>query len=276
MSEVQPAQPGAEEDEVKVDMGCPNWMVTFGDAMSLLLCFFVLLLTFSTTDEHQLLETVGFIKGALSPVAAEEIQAQDEVSTERVTAAGAKSVQGDYHEREVSAEELSPVALNSYEFNYRRLKLRRRLEQLGFEHFVSLDRLDEGISMRTQTDMLFRPGTAIFQPDRLSLAEGFATLVTGVGNEIRLSALISAPQVNAAGHFTREWGLIIRRLNALARLLENKFEVNPDRISFSVTMVPAKEGDTVEMLLMEKRGVKEIDQEELTQELLKQLQDRKG
>lgn len=38
-----------EEDEV-APAGAPAWMVTFADLMSLLLCFFVLLLSFSTMD----------------------------------------------------------------------------------------------------------------------------------------------------------------------------------------------------------------------------------
>jgi chemotaxis protein MotB len=32
------------------DKGAPRWVTTFGDLMSLLLCFFVLLLSFSEID----------------------------------------------------------------------------------------------------------------------------------------------------------------------------------------------------------------------------------
>lgn len=39
-----------DEDELSAAPGAPAWMVTFADLMSLLLCFFVLLLSFSTMD----------------------------------------------------------------------------------------------------------------------------------------------------------------------------------------------------------------------------------
>lgn len=44
--------------------GAPKWVVTFGDMMSLLLCFFVLLLSFSTTDIVKYKQMVGSLKDA--------------------------------------------------------------------------------------------------------------------------------------------------------------------------------------------------------------------
>jgi len=40
-------------DAPQEDKGAPKWMVTFGDLMSLLLCFFVLLLSFSEMDRQK-------------------------------------------------------------------------------------------------------------------------------------------------------------------------------------------------------------------------------
>jgi chemotaxis protein MotB len=41
------------------DKGAPKWMVTFGDLMSLLLCFFVLLLSFSEIDRQKYKQVAG-------------------------------------------------------------------------------------------------------------------------------------------------------------------------------------------------------------------------
>jgi chemotaxis protein MotB len=43
----------AGKDNVKIVQGAPAWVVTFGDLMSLLLTFFVLLLSFSKVEETQ-------------------------------------------------------------------------------------------------------------------------------------------------------------------------------------------------------------------------------
>lgn len=42
-----------EEDETKCEPGAPGWVVTFGDMMSLLLTFFILLLSFSRLEKSR-------------------------------------------------------------------------------------------------------------------------------------------------------------------------------------------------------------------------------
>lgn len=44
--------------------GAPMWVVTFGDLMSLLLCFFVLLLSFSETDRNKYKQVAGSLEKA--------------------------------------------------------------------------------------------------------------------------------------------------------------------------------------------------------------------
>jgi len=39
------------EEEQKCDEGAPGWVVTFGDMMSLLLTFFILLLSFASMEQ---------------------------------------------------------------------------------------------------------------------------------------------------------------------------------------------------------------------------------
>ncbi|MDJ0835973.1 MAG: flagellar motor protein MotB [Acidobacteriota bacterium] len=61
MSDDQNAPP---PEECKCEKGAPKWVVTFGDMMSLLLTFFVLLLSFSTTDIIKYKKMVGSVKEA--------------------------------------------------------------------------------------------------------------------------------------------------------------------------------------------------------------------
>ena len=53
-----------EEDREEKRAGAPAWMVTFGDMMSLLLTFFVLLLSFSNMDEVRFKEMAGSMEDA--------------------------------------------------------------------------------------------------------------------------------------------------------------------------------------------------------------------
>ncbi len=53
-----------DQDGKKIDFGAPKWVVTFGDLMSLLLCFFVLLLSFSEMDRQKYKQVAGSMEKA--------------------------------------------------------------------------------------------------------------------------------------------------------------------------------------------------------------------
>ncbi len=49
----------------EITEGAPLWMVTYGDMMTLLLCFFVLLLSFSSVQQSDFNKAMGSLKGYL-------------------------------------------------------------------------------------------------------------------------------------------------------------------------------------------------------------------
>ena len=51
-------------DEPPVEEGLPAWMATFADLVTLLLCFFVLLLSFAQQDANKFKTLAGSIKNA--------------------------------------------------------------------------------------------------------------------------------------------------------------------------------------------------------------------
>ena len=48
--------------------GCPGWMMTFGDCMSLLVTFFVMMIAFSSMEEAKLAAMIGILRGAFGIV----------------------------------------------------------------------------------------------------------------------------------------------------------------------------------------------------------------
>ncbi len=53
------------DEDHKCEEGAPGWMVTFADLMTLLLTFFVLLLSMSTLDNQRIKLALGSLRGAL-------------------------------------------------------------------------------------------------------------------------------------------------------------------------------------------------------------------
>ena len=48
----------------KPDPGLPEWLVTFADLMSILVCFFVLIISFSIQDKEKLQVVAGSMREA--------------------------------------------------------------------------------------------------------------------------------------------------------------------------------------------------------------------
>ena len=59
----------------------PEWLAAFGDLMSLLLCFFVLLLSMSSMDAKKVSEAIGSLSGAMSVL---EGGTKTEISKQRI------------------------------------------------------------------------------------------------------------------------------------------------------------------------------------------------
>ena len=56
---------GDEKRKKKKKAGCPEYMITYGDMMTLLLCFFIFLFSFSTVDKKKFEKIVASFKAAL-------------------------------------------------------------------------------------------------------------------------------------------------------------------------------------------------------------------
>ena len=71
-------KPKVKKDDV---VGAPPWMVTYGDMMTLLLCFFILLYSMSTLEVIRFEQAAGSLRANLGVMP----QFQSEINTEAVT-----------------------------------------------------------------------------------------------------------------------------------------------------------------------------------------------
>jgi chemotaxis protein MotB len=76
-------------EEPPADEGLPAWMATFADMVTLLLCFFVLLLSFAEQSEEKYRDALGSLKGAFG---AKEIRAVSEDMAQFNTSSAAKDL----------------------------------------------------------------------------------------------------------------------------------------------------------------------------------------
>jgi chemotaxis protein MotB len=121
----------------------PEWLATFGDLMSLLLCFFVLLLSMSTMDAKKVKEAIGSLAGALSVL---EGGTQTEVSRNRIQKATP------IEKTDETAQTVNRLSQAIAEF--------KQFTAGGKGPAIVLEEGEEGFFIRLPADITFKPGSA--------------------------------------------------------------------------------------------------------------------
>lgn len=235
--------------------GCPGWMMTFGDCMSLLVTFFVMLIAFSSMEEAKLAAMVGVLRGAFGAVelthAMGAVEREAIGDIERSSPAEVEhSSRGDAGEaRFLTPEEISdalPDFIN---------EIRPHGEEILSDR-VLIQMLDEGLSIVLQTTDLFREGSVDWKEDFQSLWQGINWLLLGRSNEIRITSVTSGTAPVQRGIAATSWGLGIARAESIAKKLQDALSSPPNRFGIGVQIYDGGTdpslADHVEILIMEK------------------------
>ena len=211
----------AKKDKPSGDVECPSWMVSFADIMSLLLTFFVLLVTFSTFDEHELSEACGSLKGALGAIQSE----QDMLVRSKPTRSRRDSQP---EERPVAPED----AVQKHErFRESMLAALERLNERGVYDMIKIEYLKECISMRMLNPVLFYPNQARLKQKGKEVLALMAEVLASVRNDIRIIGFSDVQYAKPGA--PEAWELATARANTVATFLSGQNKVDPQRIAIS-------------------------------------------
>ncbi len=234
--------------------GCPAWMMTFGDCMSLLVTFFVMLIAFTNLEEGKFMELIGAMQGALGVTARPYVPA---TIAPRESPNIIRGLQEDI--RWLTLDELSAVIPDA-ENALRRFGSPRP----GFpESFVTVRLLEDGLSFVIVAAACFEEGRATLQPDSGELWRQLGGFLGQFANEIRVvgvvrtGAPVGVPGVRTPAELGMERARAVRvALQQAARIPASRFSVSgkeePPGITPSVSgrVLPA---DRLEIILIARR-----------------------
>jgi chemotaxis protein MotB len=149
----------------------PAWLAAFGDLMSLLLCFFVLLLSMSSMDAKKISEAIGSLAGAMSVL---EGGTKTEISKQRILESTP------IENRDESSEQVNRINQAIAEMN--------EMMEKGKGPAVTLSESEEGFVLRLPANLLFKSGQAkIDNEDALLFLKRIALLVQELPNNLEVS-----------------------------------------------------------------------------------------
>lgn len=222
--------------------GCPLWMMTFGDAMSLLVTFFVMLIAFSSIEEEQLAAVVGALRGALGAISVldgygvVEQQTLSDSSVAVLTDEVLHAAHGDEPKASyLSYEELAgiiPILL-------------ARIGTEGDDPLIDrliIEMMSEGLSIVLLTNELFARGSDQMVRDYNALWNGIAELLVGWENEFRVTAVLYSGYPIRITEASTPWGLGVLRAQQIAHRLQAAMNAPPVRFGIGAEVPPPRHG----------------------------------
>jgi chemotaxis protein MotB len=257
---------GKDDDEIEIVEveGCPEWMLTMGDCMSLLLCFFVMMLAFSTPNTEKLMDVIAGMQGALGIIPPMVRDKGVSIYKESKDNKNDKVVDGSPQKVEFDVDRISAVDLRSMAIVNRFNSFINRLLELGFKNHITIERLDEGIKMSLPFDKVFYHGSDKLLGGGRKLFDSFANLIDVGTNEVKLTATIRTPVSLRDRSFFSDWRLSNKRVQSIASFFHESYGISKDRFSFGTRVVSGNAEPVLEIMLVEKiEKTHEITMDEL-------------
>lgn len=214
-----------EPDKPKA--GAPDWLVTFGDLMSLLLTFFVLLLSFSNTEIVKFRTMAGSVRNAFgmkSDIAISDVPMGNTLMPFE------DPLQGDGKDRKEQ--------VNS--------RIEEILKESGLEAEGAVEINERGVLLRLHGDLLFDSGSVALNAKSLPLLDRLAAYSATVEHPIEVDGHTDNIPI-ATMIYPSNWELSAARAGSAVRYLAEK-GVPPVRMRATghADTVPVQENSAAE------------------------------
>ncbi len=203
--------------------GAPAWMATFADMMSLLLTFFVLLLSFATMDIVKFRDAMGSIQQALGFMPAGTGMFQH---TNKPT----------IYEKPLATSSLTNGALTSEMVNEMSdaisEELKEVIKQYGLEDEVEVEKSKRGVILRMRGKVLFNAGEAELKESAYPILDKIADLMRKFPSNVSIEGHTDNIPVNG-GRYSSNWELSVARAISALRYFQKLGDIDLQRINIA-------------------------------------------
>lgn len=204
--------PPKKKVEPPTEEGLPPWMATFADMVTLLLCFFVLLLSFAQHDVNKFRTLMGSIKDAFGI----QVKRPD---AEHVAFSPTKYERKDVEMTQENKEILGlAVQIKSL------IELDDKLKKVTD---VATD--ERGVVIRVKNDFLFQPGSATLQEGAAPLFDDAIQLLKDYNFELTVRGHTD-DQTYPSNLYPSNWELSSSRAAAVLRFMKENGGISASRL----------------------------------------------
>lgn len=201
----------ARQEECRCEEGLPGWLATFADLMSLLLTFFVLLLSFSNQDIQKFKDMMGSIKDAFG------------VQVQRKQADYIAFSPSQFERKDIKLDQDTRLLLGMV------LKLKSVLDENDLlKKNVDVTSDDNGVLIRVNSGVMFEPGSAVLKKEAYPILNEVIKFLKENNFDVIVRGHTDDTPVK--GNFPSNWELSAARAAAALRYIVEKGGINPSRL----------------------------------------------
>jgi chemotaxis protein MotB len=201
------------------------WAIPFGDLLTLLLAFFVVMYALSSVNEgkYRLLSDSLYAAFRGAPRTLQPVQVGEQtVGSGADSHAGAlqQSTHSARDEASASAQKTSLPGTTGPDAALANIadQLQNALSDLVSKHLVTINRSDRWIEVEIKTDILFPSGSAQLSPNAITVLQQLAQVLAPLPNAVRVEGHTdNVPIRNTA--FYSNWELSAARAGSVVRVL---------------------------------------------------------
>jgi chemotaxis protein MotB len=197
--------------------GAPEWMCTFSDMMSLLLCFFVLLFSMSTIEKVKFQQAIGSIQGALGRI-------PTFFNTSYIEPLSVEPQKVEPLQRTKTLQRAKEAIAQ---------KARNKLTAEERTKEVVVEGVDEGIRFSISGRILFQSGSALLSEEGQNALLHVAETLNDFDNlRVRIEGHTDTNPVPAGSPLGDNWRLAEARAYAVLLFFRDKGGIRQERLSF--------------------------------------------
>jgi chemotaxis protein MotB len=221
-----------KQEEAKA--GSPAWMSTYGDLVTLLLCFFVLLFSMSSIDVAKFKAAMSSFKNQIDIMPGGTSLTDDELISNGISQVnGIETIFDNKIPLEEEGEESADIIKSKLaEAKKEAEDINQYLKEEGYENEVEIEYNSNIIKLTIKGEILFESGLAKLTPDAVKLMDVIAMKVKELLEEktIQIEGHTDNRPINTT-RYPSNWELSQARAIAVGYRLINDHNINPSKIA---------------------------------------------
>ncbi len=220
--------------------GAPEWMTTYGDLVTLLMCFFVLLFAFSEIDAQKFDAVMKSFQGSAGVLESGKSLSEDELVFDASP------------EKDTTPETTTPEELEIVQEILREMteKLEEELSGRDLIDVVEFDIVDTKLIIKLKDNVLFDPAKADIKPDALGILNILGETLQGdifSMSDFRIEGHTDNVPINTI-RFPSNWELSASRATSVLRYFRDELDFPEEHLAISgyADMKPLETNDTPE------------------------------